>query len=293
MTAPLSVLVTGCSTGLGLETACHLAAHGFDVHATVRQDADIEKVKQAAYERGVELDIGILDLTDPDTIDRTVQQILARSDGIYGLVNNGGIGLRGCIEDTSPDEIRQVFEANVFGTIALTRAVLPSMRAQGKGRVITITSVGGRISTFGVGLYCSTKFAQEGFAEALALEVSPFGLQSIIIEPGIIKTERWDEHRGTAAEAFNPASPYHDLFVEAEAIADQLADRSRTKPHHVAEAVHEALTSEKPRLRYVVGRPAGAAIMARRLLPQRVFEKVYFGSFMRTIKKRAAKATRA
>jgi NAD(P)-dependent dehydrogenase (short-subunit alcohol dehydrogenase family) len=210
---------------------------------------------------------------------------------VFALVNNGGIGLRGCMEDVTDAEIRAVFEANVFGTMAVTRAVLPHMRAAGRGRVVTITSVGGRISTFGLGVYCSSKFAQEGFGEALALELATFdGLHAVMVEPGIIKTTRWDEHRGTAAGAQDPSSPYHARFEAAEQVADALVERSRTKPDDVAAAIHEALTARRPRMRYVVGRPAAAAIVLRRYLPTGVFERIYWGPFLRRIRKRAAAA---
>jgi len=282
------VLITGSSTGLGLATALHLAERGFHVHASVRRDDAVEQVKQAAYERGVELDVPVLDMTDPEGLRLAVDAAAERSGGLFGLVNNGGIGLRGCLEDTTAEEAERLFATNVLGTVAVTKAVLPHLRRAGRGRVVTITSVGGRISTFGAGLYCASKFAQEGLAESLHLELAPFGLQSVIIEPGIIKTERWDEHRGQAAGAADPASPYHRLFVEAEAIADRLVERSRTTPTDVAEAVHTALTVARPKLRYVVGRPAAAAILARRYLPQRTFERVYFGTFLRVVRRRAA-----
>jgi NAD(P)-dependent dehydrogenase (short-subunit alcohol dehydrogenase family) len=282
-----AVLVTGSSTGLGLETALHLAERGFDVYATVRDLAGSPAVMKAAAERGVELRVLELDLTDPESIRRAVATAVEQSGAIYGLVNNGGIGLRGCLEDVAPEEIRRVFEANVFGTIAVTQAVLPHMRAAGRGRIVTITSVGGRISAFGVGIYCASKFAQEGLGEALALEVAPFGVQAVMIEPGIIKTTRWNEHRGTAAGADDPRSPYYELFRASEEVADRLVERSRTRPEDVATAVHKALTARQPQMRYVVGRPASIVIVLRRYLPARLFERVYFGSFLRRIRNRA------
>jgi NAD(P)-dependent dehydrogenase (short-subunit alcohol dehydrogenase family) len=244
----------------------------------------------AAAERGVELRVLELDLTDPESIRRAVATAVEQSGAIYGLVNNGGVGLRGCLEDVTAEEIRRVFDANVFGTIAVTQAVLPHMRAAKRGRIITITSVGGRISAFGVGVYCASKFAQEGLGEALALELAPFGVQAVMIEPGIIKTTRWNEHRGTAAGADDPSSPYYELFRASEVVADRLVERSRTRPVDVAKAVHTALTAKRPQMRYVVGRPASIVIVLRRYLPARLFERVYFGSFLRRIRNRALAA---
>lgn len=285
-----AVVVTGSSTGLGLETALLLAERGFAVYAGLRDPASAPAVEAAAAERGVALRVVALDLTDRASIDAAVERAVAETGGVLGLVNNGGVGLRGCLEDVSADEVRRVFEANVFGTIAMTQAVLPHMRRAGRGRVITISSVGGRISSFGVGVYCASKFAQEGLGEALALELAPFGIQHVLIEPGIIKTSRWAEHRGTAAGAMDPSSPYHAMFRESEAVADRLVERSRTRPADVAEAVHHALVAERPRMRYVVGRPASAVIVARRYLPAGLFERLYWGPFLRRIRRRAAVA---
>ncbi len=282
------VIVTGSSTGLGLETALVLAGHGFRVYAGVRDAASASVVDAAAAQRDVELEVVVLDITDRTSIDAAVGRVVADTGGVFALVNNGGIGLRGCLEDVTEEEVRRLFEVNVFGTIAMTQAVLPHMRAAGRGRVVTISSVGGRISSFGVGVYCASKFAQEGLGEALALELAPFGIQHVLIEPGIIKTERWGENRGTAARAMDPASPYHGLFRESEAIADRLVERSRTRPRDVADAVHHALTIDKPRMRYVVGRPASVVIWLRRHLPAPLFERVYWGPFLRRIRRRAA-----
>jgi NAD(P)-dependent dehydrogenase (short-subunit alcohol dehydrogenase family) len=240
-------------------------------------------VLEAAEERRVALNVLRLDVTDSASIPAAVERVLGESGGIFALVNNAGIGLRGCVEDLSDEEARQVFETNVIGTMAVTRAVLPSMRAARRGRVVTIASVGGRISTFGLSAYCASKFAQEGFGEALALEIKPFGLHGILIEPGIVKTTRWTSNRGYARKALDPASPYHALFRRAEAIADELVERSKTRPVDVARAVHHALMVKNPRMHYVVGRPAAAAVLLRRYLPEPVFERLYFGSFLRRI----------
>lgn len=278
-----TVLITGSSTGLGLETALYLSEQGFRVYATMRDVGQKDELLDEAARRRVDLEVLPLDVTDPDSIDRAVARILDETGEIFGLVNNAGIGLRGCFEDLSDAEIRQVFEANVFGTMAVTRRVLPAMRAAGRGRVITVTSVGGRIATFGLSAYCSTKFAQEGFAESLALELAPFGLHSILVEPGMIKTSRWTINRGTAAHALDSESPYAEMFRRHEAISDRFVDSRRTRPADVARTIHRALTARRPRLRYVVGRPAAAAISLRRHLPGELFDRLYFGSLLRRI----------
>ncbi len=283
-----TILVTGSSTGLGLETALYLAERGFRVYATVRDIAAAPKVHEAAAKRGVSVSVLELDITRQESIDTAVAAIVDESGSIFGLINNGGVGLRGCLEDLADDEIRRVFEANVFGTIAVTKAVLPHMRGAGRGRVITISSVGGRISSFGVSMYCASKFALEGFGEALALEIAPFGLQSILVEPGIIDTTRWTTHRGLAAGALDPQSPYYRMFQASEVMSDEIVARSRTKPDDVAKTIHTALTAEKPKMRYIVGRPASAVVKLRRLLPEPFFERVYFGGMLKRLEKETA-----
>jgi NAD(P)-dependent dehydrogenase (short-subunit alcohol dehydrogenase family) len=280
---PDTIIVTGASTGLGLETALRLAGEGFTVFAGVRDLGKRPDVLQAAAERGVQVAVLKLDLDDRESIDQAVGTVVAATGGVFALVNNGGIGLRGCLEDCAEEEIRRVFETNVLGTIALTKAVVPHMRAAGCGRVVTVSSVGGRVCGFGVSVYCASKFAQEGLGEALALELAPFGVQSVIIEPGIINTSRWWSHRGTAKAANDPESPYHGLFWASEAEADRIVERSPTRPRDVAEAIHTAVTAEQPRMRYVVGRGAAMVIALRRYMPQPLFERLYFGGQIRRL----------
>jgi NAD(P)-dependent dehydrogenase (short-subunit alcohol dehydrogenase family) len=282
-----AVLVTGAGTGIGLETALELAAAGFRVFATIRNSEQRAELEAAATERGVELAILTLDLTDRASIEQAIATVVEQAGGVFGLVNNAGVGLRGSLEDCTEEEIRALFETNVFGTIAITKAVIPHMREAGCGRIVTITSVGGRVPGFGVTTYCASKFTQEGFAEGLAQELAPFGIQSVIVEPGIIKTTRWSRHRDTAAGANNPDSPYHALFWASEAIANKLVERSPTRPQDVASVIAQALTARQPRMRYVVGRGAKVVIALRRHMPQTLFERLYFGGHIRRVERRA------
>lgn len=278
-----TVLITGCSSGFGLETALYLAERGFRVYATVPFAEDKAGVVAAAAQRQVDLEVLRLDVTDEASIDETVDTIINHTGGIYGLVNNAGLGLRGCFEDVTEAELRRHFDVNFFGTLAVTRRALPHMRSARRGRVVSISSVGGRVASFGLSGYCSAKFALEGFGEALALEVAPFGLHSILVEPGIVKTPHWTVNRGTAKHALDPSSPYAPLFTQHEAIADRRTNRSRILPVHVAMAVHRALTARRPRLRYVVGGPASLVILLRRYVPEPLFERIYFGLLLRQI----------
>jgi NAD(P)-dependent dehydrogenase (short-subunit alcohol dehydrogenase family) len=278
-----TILVTGASTGLGKAMALRLAERGFKVYASARNPEGIAAVEEAAARRGVEVATLTLDVTDRDSIQAGVERIASESGGIYGVINNAGIGLRGYFEDLTDAEIRELYDANVFGVMAVTRSVLPHMRAAGRGRILMISSVGGRIGSLGVSTYCSTKFALEGFSESLYMELAPLGIQVVIIEPGIIKTERWSSNRGTAAGALNPDSPYHRWFKQAEKESDGLVEASTTTPEDVAQVVHRALSAAKPRLRYMVGRKAKLAVSLRRLLPGELFERLYFGLVIRRV----------
>lgn len=171
----------------------------------------------------------------------------------------------------------------MFGVMAVTRAVLPHMRRAGRGRIVLISSVGGRIGSLGVSAYCASKFALEGFGESLAQEVEPLGVRVVLVEPGIIKTERWTMNRGVAAGAKDPRSPSYAWFHQAEKEADKLVQASTTSPTDVAAVVHRALTLERPRLRYIVGRKARLAVTLRRYLPGELFERLYFGLVMRRV----------
>ncbi len=278
-----SILVTGAATGLGKAMALYLAERGFQVYGTTRDLRQAEELKALAAERNLPLRVLPLDVTDAESINHAVQTIVTESGGIYGVINNAGIGLRGYFEDLDDQEIRRLFDANVFGVMAVTKAVLPYMREARRGRIILISSVGGKIGSLGVTAYCSTKFAIEGFGESLFQELAPLGVRVVLIEPGIIKTERWSSNRGLAKNALNPNSPYHAWFQQAEKESDQLVKASVATPTDVAEVVHQALTAATPRLRYMVGRKAKLAVALRRWLPGEMFERLYFGTVMRRV----------
>jgi NAD(P)-dependent dehydrogenase (short-subunit alcohol dehydrogenase family) len=256
-----SVLITGASTGLGLETALYLAEHGFKVYATMLDLSRRAALDEEAARRGVQVQVLKLDIRDKDDVDAAVREVVERSGGIHALVNNAGIGVRGYFEDLSEKEIRSVFETNVFGT------------------------VGGRIGSLAVSAYCATKFAQEGFGESLAQEVAPFGIYVSLVEPAIIRTERWGANRGVAKRALDPKSPYCAWFHESERLVDRLVKTSPTKPVDVACAVHSALAARRPRLRYMVGRRASLVMILRRYLPGELFERLYFGEVVRRVTK--------
>lgn len=278
-----SVLITGAGTGLGLEMALFLARHGYTVYASVLDAAQQAHVEDAAARHGVTLRIVQLDVTDERSVAAAVATILRECGGIYALINNAGLSLRGFFEDCDDDEIRRVFEVNLFGVMAATRAVLPHMRSARRGRLVFISSIGGRIASMARTAYCASKFGVEGFAESLMQEVTPLGIRVSIVEPAIIKTERWTVHRGLARRARRFEGLYGEWFRREEALADRLLQTSPTTPADVARTVHEALEAEQPRLRYVVGRRPNAVLTLRRYLPGETFERLYFGEAMRRV----------
>lgn len=278
-----TVLVTGTSSGLGLETAVHLAECGFRVYATMRCLERRSALDAEAARRSVRMEVLELDVTRQDQIDAAVTGVLGSAGRIDALINNAGIVLRGCFEDLDESEIRSVFDTDLFGAMALTRAVLPCMRAARQGRIVLVTSVGGRIGGFGVSAYCAAKFAAEGFGESLAQELLPFGIRVSMVAPAIIKTPCWSNNRGVSRRALEPSSAYRSWFQNSERLADRMVESSPATPADVGRAIQHALTSPRPRLRYVVGRRAALALALRKYLPEGVFERLYFGEIRRRV----------
>ncbi|NJN19763.1 MAG: SDR family oxidoreductase [Oscillochloris sp.] len=270
-----SVLITGAGSGFGLACALDLAERGWRVFASFPHAGYHDAVIQAAQTRKVRLEPLLLDVTDPAAIGAAVAQVIDAHGRIDALVNSAGIGLRGFFEDLADDEIRRMFDVNVFGTMNVVRAVLPHMRAARSGRVVLITSAGGRIASMTISAYCAGKFALEGFGESLALEVAPFGIQVSLVEPGLVLTPHFTIDRGRARNASRPESPYYRWFLQHEAMVDAILQQRRITPIHVAQAVARALHDRRPRLRYVVGWRVQLLLALRRLLPGELFERIY------------------
>jgi NAD(P)-dependent dehydrogenase (short-subunit alcohol dehydrogenase family) len=278
-----SVLVTGASRGLGLETAMVLAGRGFDVWAGVRHAQETPLLDAQRRRRGVTVRVVRLDVTDAESVDAAFAEIEAATPDLYAVVNNAGITLGGFFEDLSEAEIRRVIDVNVFGAMRVTRRALPLMRAAGRGRVVMMSSLCGRIGSVAISPYVTSKFALEGWSESLSLEVAPFGIRVVLVEPGIVPTDFFDRDARTAKGARDVTSPYYDWFCRAEAEAELLVKHARITPADVAATVHAALTRRRPALRYVVGRRASALVWLRRHLPDAWFERWYFGEIRRRV----------
>jgi NAD(P)-dependent dehydrogenase (short-subunit alcohol dehydrogenase family) len=231
----------------------------------------------------VSLDVLHLDVTDPASVDSALEFIVKQESTLYALVNNAGVTARAYFEDFPEEAVRRIFETNVFGTMNVTRRVLPHMRKRRRGRIVIMSSIGGRIGSVGIAPYIASKFALEGFGESLALEVKPLGLDAVIIEPGIVATELWNESSRVLPSARNPDGPYYRWFCEEERLAEAVLRSSRNKPEDVAFKIYHALSVKRPRLRYVVGRRASSVLSLRRYLPGELFEKIYFGALLKRI----------
>ncbi len=261
-----TVLVTGCSSGFGLKTAVTLAANEFRVFATMRDLGKRTALDTALAEAGAKADILALDVTDKASIEVVVGSVMSQAGRIDALVNNAGFGIGGFIEDLSLDDYRRQMETKFFGLVAVTKAVLPQMRGQRAGRIVNISSIGGRAGNPVVSAYVASKFAVEGFSESLAFETSLFDVSVVLIEPGAFKTEIFQSNRQVAAGMRDPNSPYAEVSRTFEAKLDSMMERLAGDPQKVADAVLHALTVAKPRLRYLVGTDAKLMGTVHRLL---------------------------
>ena len=249
-------LVTGVSSGIGRATAQLLAARGWRTFGTMR--------KPAGDLPGVEL--LPLDVRDAASVEACVNAVLSTAGRIDVLINNAGVGMRGSLEETSIDEARALFETDFFGVMRVTNAVLPTMRAQRSGQIVTIGSAAGFVGIPFQGAYVAAKHAVEGWAETLAYELDPFGIRVALIEPSWIRTEI-----GTNASRAHAAIPdYANDRRRAEAGIERNIAQGE-EPSVVAATVWEAITSPRPRLRYLAGKGAKRVRMLRSLLPQRLF----------------------
>ncbi|MEU5160919.1 SDR family NAD(P)-dependent oxidoreductase [Streptomyces sp. NPDC020875] len=275
MSASAPVLITGCSSGMGRQTALALHRLGHPVYASARRPGDLAEL---AAEGIVTL---ALDVTDEESMTAAVRRVEHDHGAVGVLVNNAAYGLHLPIEVAGPEEIRAQFETNVFGLVRLTQLVLPAMRAAGTGRIVNISSMGGRFSPPGCGFYHSTKHAVEAISDSLRLEVAPFGVKVVVVQPGPTITE----FAGTAIGTMDgPATddPYAAFRTE---LADMYANKAFTHRNGAVPAetatrtIVRAATTPRPRARYAIGARARAVMTARRILPDIAFDAVIRRSF--------------
>ncbi|WP_437835478.1 SDR family oxidoreductase [Sorangium sp. So ce1153] len=262
------VLVTGSSSGIGLATAVACAAAGHRVIATMRRPEKAGALLAAASARGASVEVEQLDVASQGAPDR-LREILEKHGPVHALVNNAGIAVGGAFEEQADDDVRAQFETNVFGLMAVTRAVLPSMRIAGRGRIINVSSVSGLVGLPGVSIYAATKHAVEGFSEALRWEVAPFGVHVCLVEPGTFKTEIFFENQRRGAHV-SPDGPYAAMTRVLEQLV--LEDAAKAPPPApVAAAILRLIEGASPPFRTLIGRDARALVALRRVIPDRLF----------------------
>ena len=261
-------LVTGGSSGIGEQAALRLRGAGFTTYAVARR---VDRMSGLA-------DAGVttfaMDVSDDASMAGGIERVLGEHGRIDVLVNNAGYGSYGAVETVPIDEARRQFDVNVFGLARLTQLVLPHMRAQGSGRIVNISSIGGKFYEPLGAWYHATKFAVEGFSDSLRIELAPHGVHVVIVEPGPIRTE-WSD---IAADSLLETSRGTAYEQQAEAVRNRF-DRSyrsmsSSGPDVVAQKIVKAATTSRPKARYPVGRGAGSILAARKVLPDRAFDAV-------------------
>ncbi len=265
-----TVLVTGASTGIGEATVLHLRELGFSPIAAVRKDEDAERLE------GQGLRTTRIDVTDADQI-AAAREALG-DEPLAGLVNNAGIAVAAPLEFLPIERLRQQLEINLIGQAAVTQAFLPALRS-GRGRIVNVSSIGGRVGLPLVGAYNASKFGLEGLSDSLRRELRPLGVDVILIEPGGVKTPIWNKAENLADEMLEDVPPeaerlYGRLIAAVRTGTQRIARETGIEPSEVAEAIGKALTSSRPRARYLVGSDAKQRAVMAKLLPARVMDRL-------------------
>lgn len=277
-----TVLITGCSSGIGRAAAHAFNDEGWTVYATARNPADIETLGEAGCE------LATLDVTDQSDVDRVVDRVLDEEGAIDALVNNAGYGQFGPIEDVSTAEVHEQFDVNVYGPHRLVKAVLPAMRRERDGTIVNVSSVAGRVSFPGGGVYSGSKFALEAMSDALRNEVSEFGIDVVVVEPGPVKTnfsrraqseagvepdggedDASDEDTSDRSGAYEE---FYAMFEDAQLIGGD--GPGAVEPELVAGAIYDAASATRPPARIQSGTAARVGVLAR-FLPDAVFDRGY------------------
>src|SRR5918996_681295 len=245
-------VITGSSSGIGLESALILARNGYTTYATMRSPDKDTSMKSAVQNEDLPISVVQLDVTDNTSVSDAIDHILSEAGRIDILVNNAGYGLVGALEDLSMEEIQSQYQTNIFGLIRVIQVVLPIMRKQRSGRIINISSGAGIFGYPGGSAYVSTKFAVEGLSESIAYELEPFGIKVILIEPGFIRTN-FANAMVIAKKAQDSASPYSELMQKTMAGFSELA-KNASDAELVAKIILDVATNPSPRLRYLVGK---------------------------------------
>lgn len=259
-----TVLITGCSSGIGRATAQVLAKNGFEVYATARRTESIADLEAEGFKTLA------LDVTSEESMAAAVAAI---PQGIDALVNNAGIQEVGAIESVPMDRVRGLFETNVFGPVRLTQLVLPQMRERRSGTIVTVGSMNGKFTWPGTGYYCGTKHALEAISDALRYETRPFGVKTVLVEPGFVKTPLGKTAVGRRVQEPGPYASFNDEVAEVtSSYTTGALGMLACSAEAVGETILKALTSDKPRARYRVAPSAGLFMSLRKVLPDAGFD---------------------
>jgi len=266
-------LITGSSSGFGLLTSVELAKAGFRVVATMRDVGRRERLDQAAAAASVteRIDVRALDVTRFDGLAEFVEAVVRDYGRVDVLVNNAGFAVAGFAEDIQIEELRLQFETNFFGAVAMTKAVLPTMRRLHSGHIIQVSSIGGLLGTVTVSSYSASKHALEGWSESLRMEVNPLGIKVVLVEPGAFQTDIWTRGAVMGKAATQDSSPN---FQRSLRMRERIGKIPKADPIVVAQKIVEIAQDPNPKLRYLVGRDAKIQLFMKRVLPWKWYEKV-------------------
>ncbi len=269
-----AVLITGCSSGIGHATAAHLAGEGWRVYATARRPEMLTDLEAAGCRTLA------LDVTDEDSMTAAVKAVTDAEGAVGVLINNAGYSQSGAVETVPMEQVRRQFETNVFGLVRMCQLVLPGMRGQRFGKIVNISSMGGKVTFPGGGFYHATKYAVEAISDALRFEVRGFGVDVIVIEPGLIVTRFGETATASVQEDSGPYAGFneHVAKVSTEAYSGPLA-KLGGGPEAVANTIAKALASDRPRTRYPVTPSAHLVINQRRFTPDRLWDLMMRSQF--------------
>ncbi|HYH59311.1 MAG TPA: oxidoreductase [Thermoleophilaceae bacterium] len=274
--ASKAVLITGCSTGIGRKTAEHLAGRGWTVYATARRPETLADLEAKGCRTLA------LDVTDEASMRAAVEAVEQAEGAVGVLVNNAGYSQSGAVEEVAMDQVRRQFDTNVFGLLRMCQLALPGMRKQGWGKIVNVSSMGGRLVFPGGGIYHATKYSVEAISDAMRWEVRGFGVDVMLIEPGLIKTEFGETAAHSVTEATPDDGPYADFNRQVAATTvGAYEGRGATGPEAVAKRIEKAISGRRPRTRYPITAGARILLGVRAVLPDRGWDALMRTQFKR------------
>ncbi|MFL6433569.1 MAG: SDR family oxidoreductase [Nitrososphaeraceae archaeon] len=275
-------VVTGSSTGIGFETSLMLARNGFHTYATMRKiEGKTNQITDIAKNENLPLRVIQLDVDNDKSVLEAINRIVSENNRIDVVVNNAGYALVGALEQTSMEEIKAQFETNFFGAVRVTQTVIPVMREQRSGKIVNITSMGGRIAIPLDSIYHATKFALEGLSESIQYELEPFGIKVILVEPGAVGLNFFWR---MAAKASNSSDNNNDYLLYRQIENNMLEsfkkmEQNAIHPSEVAKMILQAVTTDNPDFRYVIGKDAATILETRKRMSDREFQDLFKKQF--------------